>query len=110
MKELRADISKGICTFLHDRILFLEQYGLMNLWLQTDGYDVFHAGTVLGYRSDDWETIKRYSGLWKRNGSLANEEIWQLKLNGIGICRRSFHSSMLNNRSLWFKFGGKIRK
>jgi hypothetical protein len=63
MKELRADISKGICTFLRDRILLLEQYGLTNLWLQAHGYDVLNAGIVLGYRSDDWVIIKRYSRL-----------------------------------------------
>ena len=63
MNELRADISKGICTFLHDRILLLEPYGLMNLWLQAGGDDVLNAGIVLGYRSDDWVITKRYSRL-----------------------------------------------
>ena len=53
MNELRADISNGIFALLHDQILLLERYGLMNLWLRADGNDSFNAGTVLGYRGDD---------------------------------------------------------
>ena len=110
MNELRADISKGICTFLHDRILLLEPYGLMNLWLQAGGDDIFNAGTVLGYRSDDWETIKKYSGLWREDGNLSNVEIWHQKLNGIRTIRRKFQSTMLNTRSLWLVTLKRIMK
>jgi hypothetical protein len=67
---LRADISNGICALLHDQILSLERYGLMNLWLRSDGNDAFNAGTVLGYRGDDWDTIKQYSGLWRADRRL----------------------------------------
>jgi hypothetical protein len=89
MNELRADISKRICTFLHDRILLLEQYGLMNLWLKAGGDDVIHAGTVLGYRGDDWDTIKQYSGLWRADGRLNFVEIW-LKRLGISTIRQRY--------------------
>ena len=99
LTELRADISKGICTLLHDRILLLEQYGLINLWLQADGYDVFNAGTVLGYRSDDWETIKRYSGLWRADGRINFEQI-RLKRLGIPTIRRRYQGN------IYFKFEG----
>ena len=75
MKELRADISKGICTLLYDRILLLERYGLMNLWLQANGNDTFNAGTVLGNRGNDWDTIKQYSGLWRADGRINFEQI-----------------------------------
>jgi hypothetical protein len=62
----------------------------MNLWLRADGNDVFNAGTVLGYRGDDWDTIKKYSGLWKANKRIHFEEVWLKKLNGITTIRRPY--------------------
>jgi hypothetical protein len=44
----------------------------------------------------------------REDGKLRNVEIWQQNLNGIRTIRRNFESTMLNTRSLWFKFGGKI--
>lgn len=94
MKELRADISKGICTLLHDRILLLEQYDLINIWLQADDYDVFNVGTVLGYRGDDWDTIKQYSGLWRADGRINFEQI-RLKRLGKPTIRRRYQGNKL---------------
>jgi len=66
---LRAEVSSGICNHLRERILALERHGISGLWMNVDAYDEFNAGTILGYRSDVWETIVKYSGLGKQTES-----------------------------------------
>ena len=44
---------------LKDRIIRLGEEGLFGIWMKPDGNDFFNAGTLLGYRYDDWELIKK---------------------------------------------------
>ena len=88
-------MSSGICDHLRERILALERHGISGLWMNVDAYDNFNAGTILGYRGDVWETIVEYSGLWKADGKLQNEQIWQAKLPGIAVNRRNSYKSSL---------------
>jgi hypothetical protein len=77
----------SICSILRERISLLKQFGLAGLWLNADSTDEFNAGTVLGYSSDDWQSIKLYSGLWQTDQRTQNEEIWVKKLKIIVIHR-----------------------
>jgi hypothetical protein len=60
---LKEKVSKSICSILRERISLLKQFSLTGLWLKADSEDGFSAGIVLGYRVDDWMSIKMYSGL-----------------------------------------------
>ena len=84
---LRAKVSTSICSILRERISFLKQFGLAGLWLDADSKDEFNAGTVLGYRDDEWMSIKMYSVLWRVNGQLKSEVIWVNKLDLAVISR-----------------------
>ena len=69
---LKAEVSHGLCAHLGERILALEPHGLAGLWMNVDAFNNFNAGTIMGYREDNWDTIKKYSGLWKSDGRLHN--------------------------------------
>jgi hypothetical protein len=75
----------------------------MNLWLQAGGDDIFNAGTVLGYRGDDWNIIKQYFGLWRAVGMLNFEEI-RLKRLGISTIRRRYQGN------IYFKFEENVTR
>jgi len=86
---------------LRDRIIRLKDYGLLGIWMKADGDDRYNAGSILGYRGDDWKTIKKYSGLWKIDGRISPIETWQRVLKGIQIRR---NTSQKLGRSIWFCF------
>ena len=65
MDALKAEVSHGFCSHMVERIRNLEPHGLSGLWMNVDAFDQFNAGTIMGYRGDNWETIKKFSGLWK---------------------------------------------
>jgi hypothetical protein len=75
--------------------------------MNVDAFDNFNAGTIMGYRGDNWESIKTYSGLWKSDGRLHNTAVWHKKLPGIETKRRDYNSSLQLNESLWFNFSVK---
>ena len=68
--EVKAKVKYDLCSHLQERIIALEPYGLTGLWMNDGAYDDFHAGTIMGYDSDRWETIKKFSGLWTSDGNL----------------------------------------
>ena len=76
---------------------------MTSLWLNADSEDEFNAGTVLGYSSEDWLSIKNYSGLWRVDGRIKPEVIWMTKLDVTVI-----HRTMGHNKIKWFCFGDKI--
>ena len=100
---LRSKLSVSICSILRERISLLKQFGLTGLWLNVDSNDEFNAGTVLGYSSDDWESIKLHSNLWKVDGRIRSEQIWTNKLEITVI-----HRTMGKNKIKWFCFGNMI--
>ena len=100
---LRSKLSVSICSILRERISLLKQFGLTGLWLNADSNDEFNAGTVLGYSSDDWQSIKLHSDLWKVDGRIKSEQIWTNKLEITVI-----HRTMGKNKIKWFCFGDKI--
>ena len=104
---LKAEVSHGLCAHLGERILALEPHGLAGLWMNVDAFNNFNAGTIMWYREDNWDTIKKYSGLWKSDGRLHNIAVWHKKLPGIETKRRDYNSSLQVNESLWFNFSVK---
>ena len=58
-------------------------------------YDDFHAGTIICYDSDRWETIKKFSGLWTSDGKLHQANLWESKLPRIAVHRRNAKKSSL---------------
>ena len=48
---------------LRDRIIRLKAYGLLGIWINSDGNDSFNAGSIFGYRDNDWQIIIKYSGI-----------------------------------------------
>ena len=61
--------------------------------MNADAFDEFNAGTSMGYRGDNWETIKQFSGLWKSNMRLQTVTTWQLLLPGIEMDRLEAYKS-----------------
>ena len=61
--------------------------------MNADAFDEFNAGTIMGYRGDNWETIKQFSGLWKSNMRLQTVTTWQLLLPGIEMDRLEAYKS-----------------
>ena len=56
---LKAEVSHGLCAHLGERILALEPHGLAGLWMNVDAFNNFNAGTIMWYREDNWDTIKK---------------------------------------------------
>ena len=75
--------------------------------MRADGNDQYNAGTILGYRADDWLAVKMYSGLWKLNRNVKTEEIWQNRLR-IKISRRKYITQELVGSGSWFTFLGDM--
>lgn len=107
-RNLRTLVSTKICTMLKDRIIRLKDLGIFGIWMKPDGDDFFNAGTVMGYRGDDWNLIKKHSGLWYSDGRMHPEKGLLKKLAGIKVIRRDCRKSCNSSRSLWFKFDGIV--
>jgi len=101
-------VSKDICGMLHDRILQLKSLGLNGLWLRADSKDSSNAGTVLGYTDEQWNVMKKHSGLWKSDGQIIRKEVWVKKLGGISVKFRDRHQFDGCSQSVWFAFEDKI--
>ena len=89
---------------LKDRIILLGMEGLLGLWMKPSGNDFFNAGTLLGYLDDEWESIKKYSGLWYDDGRIQTESVWLKKLDSITAERRKTKTIFDSNAKLWFRF------
>ena len=45
----------------------------------------FSVPNILDFRQSDWEAVKRYSSLFKRDGSVITSK-WKRKVDGVNIC------------------------
>ena len=94
----------AICAMLVARIMRLEQFGVMNLWMKKDGNDEFHAATLLGYSDERWEEIECYSGLWDSRGRMLPEKTWSKLLYGLTPKQIRYRPNYQMSTTMWFAF------
>ena len=108
INNLRDLLSKEICLMLKDRINLLGKEGLLGLWMKPNGNDFFNAGTLLFYSDNEWELIKKYSGLWNLVGKIQNDSVWLKKLNPITTERRYAQTKFDSGNNLWFRITNNL--
>ena len=95
---MKARLSSDICALLKNRIVALHDLGLSGLLLKAGSNDRFDAGIVLGYSDNDWDCIKKHSGLWKSDKRIKTAAHWCEKLGG-HMQQREWMNE------IWFCFG-----
>ncbi len=71
--------------------------------MKSVGDDIYNAGTILGYRGDNWDSILKYSGLCMSDGR-CDFRTWPKKLTGFDVETRIFNISGVSGRVSWFHF------
>ena len=87
--EVKAKVKYDLCSHLQERIIALEPYGLIGLWMNDGAYDDFHAGTIKAMILIDGKLLKSFLGY----GYQAN--LWKSKLPRIALHRRKAKKSSL---------------
>ena len=80
---LKTVREEAICDMLVQRIQRLMSAGLCNMWMETDENEWVCGSKILGYPGEEWEFIKKYSGLWYNKGRLKTVDIWNREFKGI---------------------------
>ena len=65
--------------------------------MKSVGDDIYNAGTILGYRGDNWDSILKYSGLCMSDGR-CDFRTWRKKLTGFDVETRIFDTSGVSGR------------
>jgi hypothetical protein len=103
IEDLENLLSKELTNVLRDRIFKLKDVGLFGIFMKYDSHRVLNVGTALGFRDEDWEIIKKHSGLWDPMGRIQREEVWREKLPEILVARR-ISKRKNETHTYWIKF------
>jgi hypothetical protein len=96
-------LEKALCDHVRSRIDNLTESGIEGIWMKSVGDDIYNAGTILGYRGDNWDSILKYSGLCMSDGR-CDFRTWPKKLTGFDVETRIFDTSGVSGRVSWFRF------
>ena len=96
------ELEKALCDHVRSRIDNLTESGIEGIWMKSVGDDIYNAGTILGYRGDNWDSILKYSGLCMSDGR-CDFRTWPKKLTSFDVETRIFDTDV-SGRVSWFRF------